>query len=135
MVAYPPIPPADGDAAQDGSSTGSTGDLVATMILNIGLPFWLLFWSFFGMDFVMKAGNCANVSCDGGPFAIADALVRVGAWAVFVLSVVVSVVLLVRRRSAWYVPVAAGAVMVLCVFAAMLIASLAQAEGLRLITP
>lgn len=126
MSATPPLPPTDGDAPPGAPTNARLTTkalwwaVVGTSLLHLGLP---ILFALNGWIVEIK-GNCANVPCDTGPLRIADVLVHEGAFVAFGLSVVMSVVLLVRRRHAWYVPIAAGFVMSLAVSVALVIALL-----------
>jgi hypothetical protein len=108
----------------------SSLNVLVTTLAHVGLLVIGLFFLFIGTYSILLWGNCANVSCDSGPFANALVLVRAGVWVPFGLSVVVSVVLMVRRKAAWYVPAAATIVIVACVVAGMFVANYAMIAAL-----
>lgn len=101
------------------------GLLVLAFVLAAISSYFVSFYAAIGQD------DCFfNPLCDTGPFVIASRIVPFGSLLAFVLSGVVSVILLARRRPAWFIPVGAAVAMVLCLVAALVIASSAtQASG------
>lgn len=92
-----------------------------TSLLDGGLIALLLVLLLIGAEFLsLQSIHCgADPSCDGEQIAIASTVLVAGMLTVFVLAVGVSVVLLVRRRPAIYVPVIGGLVMIACAVTAI----------------
>lgn len=92
----------------------SSGDRLATSILLVLLFFFMLLVGFFpGMS--LASYGCSRIpgSCNDVMIAIATFMGGPALLAIFIASVVVSVVLLVRKRLAFYVPLFAAVAMVL----------------------
>ena len=101
-------------AGTEGADQGETKpDVVVTSVFHLVLLIAMPFLWFVGSQIISITGiGCANCA---DWVAIALVLVWPGLLVAFGLSVVVSVVLLMRRKNAWFVPVAAGLTMLLWV--------------------
>ncbi len=89
-------------------------EVLVTALLHFGL-FWYILVLMFLTSVSMVSLDCGSDLCDQGQVTLV-------LWAVFGISILVSVVLLVQRRRAFYVPLAAGLVTTACVVAALLVA-------------
>ncbi|WP_219815172.1 MULTISPECIES: DUF6264 family protein [unclassified Rathayibacter] len=86
-------------------------DVVLTIVLILVASAVTLLLSFFGLFFAMASDSCGGSSaCDIGLIEGGMVLAAGGVWVPFLAAVVVSIVLLVRRRLAFWVPVAGLAV-------------------------
>jgi len=97
-------------------------DGVATVLLDIGLIFHLLFLLFIGAQGLGVQGVVCD-TCDGR-IAIAGVVLVAGLLGTFVPSVAVSIVLHVRQRLAFYIPIIGWFAMTSCLVAAYVIAGL-----------
>ncbi|WP_219814072.1 DUF6264 family protein [Rathayibacter sp. AY1D9] len=90
-------------------------DLVLTIVLILVASAVTLLLSFFGLFFAMASDSCGGSNaCDIGLIEGGMVLAAGGVWVPFLAALVVSIVLLVRRRIAFWVPVAGLAVSFCC---------------------
>ena len=90
-------------------------DLVLTMVLILCALGATLLLSYFGLFFAMASDSCGGSNaCDIGLIEGGMVLAAGGVWVPFVAALVVSIVLLVRRRIAFWVPAAGLAVSFCC---------------------
>lgn len=82
-------------------------DLVLTIVLLLGTGCCTLLLSYFGLFFAMASDACMGGNdCDADLIGWGVLVAAGGVWLPFVVAVVVSVVLLVVRRIAFWVPIA-----------------------------
>ncbi|ROP48574.1 hypothetical protein EDF44_2688 [Rathayibacter sp. PhB185] len=82
-------------------------DLVLTMVLILCALGATLLLSYFGLFFAMASDACGGSNdCDGDLIGWGVLVAAGGVWVPFLAAVAVSIVLLVRRRIAFWVPIA-----------------------------
>lgn len=119
MSATTPMPPKEGDAA---FGPARKGDVMKTALLHVALFILvviLFFAAFFGLDILRDDEQLYQFA--------ANLWIRVPPM-VFVISVIVSIVLLALRRRAFFVPLVAAALIVVCVTVAFLLANASAKE-------
>jgi hypothetical protein len=86
----------------------STVERVVTALLMVGLAVLVPIASFLGLFFMMVADGCnGDAECSGGRIGL-GVLVAVGSpVVVFLVALAVVVIRVVRRQSAWWVPLVA----------------------------
>lgn len=90
-------------------------DITLTVLLLIALGGLTLIVSIFGLYLSMAADACGVRDCDTDLIAVGMLLAAVVPWIVLALAAVGSIVLLVLRRLAFWVPIV-GAVLVVVAF-------------------
>ena len=119
MTTTPPVSPGnEGREPHEKSRRDAGWTALVHVILLIFLGVMILVGG--AIVSIMSAG-CSVSGCEGR-FALAQTVLVLTLLGVFVLSVVVSILRLVQGRSAVYVPVVAGMVMLVCVAVASAIA-------------
>ena len=111
MTAPPPRSPQRDAAPSDGARST---DLAVTSLLLVALFVLALV---FGILSIFGIRDCADFSsgpCNETEVAISAALAPAGLWVIFGISLVVSVVLLTRRKRAFYVPLLGTGAMIIC---------------------
>ncbi len=93
-------------------------DVALTVALLVLLTLFALAASYAGFLLAMASDACATVSCDVETMNVGLWFGVISPWAVLLLSVVAAVVLLVRQRLAFWVPLAGAALMVALWFVA-----------------
>ncbi|WP_219812463.1 MULTISPECIES: DUF6264 family protein [unclassified Rathayibacter] len=115
VAAAPPGPPAAPGSGVPHRRPVRVWDLVLTIVLILVASAVTLLLSFFGLFFAMASDSCGGSNaCDIGLIEGGMVLAAGGVWVPFVAALVVSIVLLVRRRIAFWVPVAGLAVSFCC---------------------
>lgn len=99
-------------------------DLVLTIVLLVGLVPSAAVASYMGV-FVAFASDSCGASCNMGLLEFAFGFGIVAPWVLLVAALVVGIVLLVRRRIAFWVPLVAAALMVVAFFVAFALAAAA----------
>lgn len=94
-------------------------DLVATIALFVVYAVGVLGLLYFSIFWVMATDSCGANDCDYDKLGTAYVLNDIGGVVVFVVALVVAVILLVRRRPAFWLPLVGGAVQVGLFLAAM----------------
>jgi len=119
MTTTPPVSPGnEGPVARGKSGRDAGWTALVHVMLLVFLGVMILVGG--AIVSIMSAG-CSVPGCEGR-FALAQTVLVLTLLGVFVLSVVVSIIRLVQGRSAVYVPVVAGMVMLVCVAVASAIA-------------
>ncbi|WP_219812142.1 MULTISPECIES: DUF6264 family protein [unclassified Rathayibacter] len=115
VAAAPPAPPAAPGSGVPHRRPVRIWDLVLTIVLILVASAVTLLLSFFGLFFAMASDSCGGSNaCDIGLIEGGMVLAAGGVWVPFVAALVISIVLLVRRRIAFWVPVAGLAVSFCC---------------------
>lgn len=87
-------------------------DIVVSCVLLAGDVVLALMMSFFGFFLAMASDPCGAMDCNTGLIGIGVLTAVILPWVVLIAAVVVSIVLLVRRRLAFWVPLVAAALIV-----------------------
>ncbi|WP_219812269.1 MULTISPECIES: DUF6264 family protein [unclassified Rathayibacter] len=115
VAAAPPAPPAAPGSGVPHGRPVRVWDLVLTIVLILVASAVTLLLSFFGLFFAMASDSCGGSNaCDIGLIEGGVVLAAGGVWVPFLAALAVSIVLLVRRRIAFWVPVAGLAVSFCC---------------------
>ncbi|WP_219814130.1 MULTISPECIES: DUF6264 family protein [unclassified Rathayibacter] len=115
VAAAPPAPPAAPGSGVPHRRPVRVWDLVLTIVLILVASAVTLLLSFFGLFFAMASDSCGGSNaCDIGLIEGGVVLAAGGVWVPFLAALAVSIVLLVRRRIAFWVPVAGLAVSFCC---------------------
>jgi hypothetical protein len=99
-------------------------DIVLTLILLVGVGILALMTSYFGLFLVMASDPCGGtMQCNTDLIGL-GVLAAVGLpWVVLLIAAVVSIVLLVKRRIAFWVPLVAAPLVIACWFVGAAMAS------------
>ena len=99
----PAVPPLDSP-----KRTRATWDIVVTVVLLIvGLGIALI-GSFLGVMLVFLSDSCgASTTCDTNQIGLGFMIATIGVWPPIILAVLVSIVFLVLRRRAFWIPIVA----------------------------
>jgi hypothetical protein len=97
---------------------GRTWDTVLTVVLLVLLPLLAVAATYAGALLTLATDACVSTTCDPGLMNTGFWMAVIAPWAILLLAVVVAVVRLVRRRLAFWVPLAATAAMVVFWFIA-----------------
>ncbi|NYE35014.1 hypothetical protein F4692_000118 [Nocardioides cavernae] len=85
-----------------------TADRTVTVVEMLALALLVPFASIFGLFFGMASDGCiGSVQCSSEQITVGLGIAAVSPWVVYVAALVVVVVRWVRRRSTWWVPLAA----------------------------
>ncbi|MGC5172677.1 DUF6264 family protein [Microbacterium sp. DT81.1] len=106
-----------------------TWDIVVTVILLVLLGVLAFFMSFFGFFLAMASDPCGAVGCNTDLIATGMLTAVVLPWVFLLLAVVGAIVLLVLRRLAFWVPIAASPFLVGSWFLGAAIASAGVPTG------
>ncbi len=110
----PPAVPYGLASPQDSRSSGArTADLVVTIILLIAGVFGFAILAFVSLFLAMMSDGCMGGTCDTGLMSIGWLIALIAPPIVFIATVVWTIVRLVRRRIAWWLPLAGGILAVL----------------------
>ncbi|CAM3134486.1 Vitamin K epoxide reductase family protein [Tsukamurella hominis] len=99
-------------------------DLVATIALFVVYAVGVLGLLYFSIFWVMATDSCGANDCDYDKLGTAYVLNDIGGVVVYVVALVVAVILVVRRRPAFWLPLVGGAVQV-----GLLLAAMSQLSG------
>jgi hypothetical protein len=122
----PPYPPS---VRRPGRRPLIVWDVVVTLILITLLGFLAFFVSVFGAFLVMASDSCGNVDCNNGLIAFGVLAAMGLPWVVLVAAAVVAIILLVKRRIAFWVPLAASPLVVASWFVGAAIAGTGLPTG------
>jgi hypothetical protein len=98
-----------------------TVDLVVTIVLLVADGVLAALASMMGMFLVMASDPCGNLMCDGSLIAIGWMMGMILPWVAFALTAVVAIVLMVKRRLAFWVPLAGAVLIVLALVLAFVV--------------
>ncbi|MFE5408436.1 DUF6264 family protein [Microbacterium sp. NPDC056569] len=96
-------------------------DVVVTIVLLVADGVLAGLASVTGMFLVMASDPCGNVLCDGSLIAIGWMMGMILPWVAFAITAVVAVILMVKRRLAFWVPLAGAALIVLSLVLAFVV--------------
>lgn len=120
-------PPTWGQPREPGSG-GRTADIIVTIVLILGGIIEIASLAFFSLFLVMMSDSCGSTTnpCDTSLMNTGWLIALIGPAVVFVPAVVWAIVRLVRRKLAWWVVLAGGALAfgVFCAGAAIMTAGL-----------
>jgi hypothetical protein len=105
-------------------SSARTWDVVLTIVLLVLLPLAALAASYAGLFLAFAADACGSHTCNTDLMNVGLWSAVIAPWAVLLAAVVVSIVLLVKRRLAFWVPLAGMALMTAFWFVSAAIVSL-----------
>ncbi|MFB7892670.1 DUF6264 family protein [Microbacterium sp. NPDC056044] len=100
-------------------------DLVITIVLLVADAVLATLASFMGIFLVMASDSCGVRDCNVDLITLGWLMGMILPWVMLVATVVVAIVLMVKRRLAFWVPLAGAALIVLSLVAAFLVASAA----------
>lgn len=106
-----PLPPAP--VAVTAPGVRRTWDLVLTIVLLVLLIVPALIASYMAVFLVFAFDACSSDTCNDGLGTAGFFVAMIAPWAVLVVAAVVAIVLLVRRRPAFWVPLVALVLMAL----------------------
>ena len=99
-------------------------DTAVTVLLLVGLGLFTGIVSLFGLMVGMVSDGCTGTTeCDGDRIGAGMAIAVLGPWVISLIALVVSIVLMARRRLAFWVPLVAGVLIVGSWFAGAMVAS------------
>lgn len=87
-------------------------DIVVTAVLVVLLAIFAFFASFFGAFLAMASDGCGGGNCDYDLMMFGIGLALISPWVILLAAAVVAIVLLVRRRLAFWVPLIGAVLMV-----------------------
>jgi hypothetical protein len=96
-------------------------DVVITIVLLVADGVLAGLASVMGMFLVMASDPCGNLTCDGSLIAIGWMMGMILPWVAFAITVVVAIILMVKRRLAFWVPLAGAALIVLSLVLAFVV--------------
>ena len=108
-VVVPGSPPPNGTYPTSG---GRIADVTVSVILLVAGTVGFAFLAFMSMFLVMMSDGCFADSCNTGLMTVGWLIALVAPPAVFLAAIVWTLIRIGRRRTAWWVPVAGGAVAV-----------------------
>ncbi len=100
-------------------------DLVITIVLLVADAVLATLASFMGIFLVMASDSCGARDCNVDLITVGWLMGMILPWVMLVVTVVVAIVLMVKRRLAFWVPLAGAALIVLSLVAAFMVASAA----------
>jgi len=106
-----------------------TLDVVITIVLLVADGVLAALASFMGLFLVMASDSCGARDCNVDLITVGWLMGMILPWVAFVATVIVAIVLMVKRRLAFWVPLAGAALIVLGLVAAFLVASSAVPPG------
>ena len=106
-----------------------TLDVVITIVLLVADGVLAALASFMGLFLVMASDSCGARDCNVDLITVGWLMGMILPWVAFVATVIVAIVLMVKRRLAFWVPLAGAALIVLSLVAAFLVASSAVPPG------
>jgi hypothetical protein len=112
----PPQHPLDPAPRAAGRRAIRVWDIVLTVLLLLAVAGVTLIVSIFGLYLSMAADACGVRDCDTDLIAVGMLLAAVIPWIVLAVTVVASIVLLILRRLAFWVPIAGGVLVVVAFF-------------------
>lgn len=93
------------------SQPASAADRTVTVVLMVALAVLVPFASLFGLFFGMASDGCiGSVECSSTVVTLGLGIAAASPWVIYVAALVLVIVRWVRRRSTWWVPLAALAV-------------------------
>jgi hypothetical protein len=98
-----------------------TLDLVITIVLLVADGVLAALASMMGMFLVMASDPCGNLTCDGSLIAIGWMMGMILPWVAFAVTAVVAIILMVKRRPAFWVPLAGAVLIVLSLVLAFVV--------------
>ena len=104
-------------------------DVVVSLILLTLLGFLAFFVSVFGAFLVMASDSCGSTDCDNGLIAFGVLAAMGLPWVVLVAAAVFTILLIVKRRVSFWVPLAASPLVVGSWFVGAAIASAGVPTG------
>lgn len=102
-----------------------TLDVVVTIVLLVADGVLAALASFMGIFLVMASDSCGARDCNVDLITLGWLMGMILPWVALVATVVVAIVLMVRRRLAFWVPLAGAALIVLSLVAAFVVAAAA----------
>ena len=100
-------------------------DLVITIVLLVADAVLATLASFMGIFLVMASDSCGARDCNVDLITLGWLMGMILPWVMLVATVVVAIVLMVKRRLAFWVPLVGAALIVLSLVAAFMVASAA----------
>ena len=100
-----------------------TGDLVVTIVLLVLAGVLAAIMSFFGLFLAMAGDSCGARDCNSDMIAVGLMVAVALPWVLLIIVAVVSIVLLVKRRIAFWVPLIGGVLIIGSWFVGAAIAS------------
>lgn len=113
----PPVPPASKRPVK-------VWDVVVTIILLVGAAVLAALASLMGMFLVMASDPCGARDCSTELITIGWLMGMILPWVVLVVTAVVAIVLLVKRRLAFWVPLVGAVAIVLSLVLAFMVTSM-----------
>ena len=126
-ASVPPYPGAPGYVIPEGGGEPAAKrpvkplDLVITIVLLVADGVLAALASMMGMFLVMASDPCGNLTCDGSLIAIGWMMGMILPWVAFAITTVVAIILMVKRRLAFWVPLAGAALIVLSLVLAFVV--------------
>lgn len=114
-TAWPPAPPAKPPV--------KTLDVVVTIVLLVADGVLAGLASMMGMFLVMASDSCGAATCDTGLITIGWLMGMILPWVAFVATAIVAIVLMVKRRLAFWVALVGAAAIVLSLVLAFAVTS------------
>ena len=119
--AYPGGPAYSAEDAPPAKRPAKVVDIVITIVLLVADGVLAALASMMGMFLVMASDPCGNVLCDGSLIAIGWLMGMILPWVAFAITVVVAIILMVKRRMAFWVPLAGAVLIVLSLVLAFVV--------------
>jgi len=120
-VTSPPQPPTTQNSADtphpaSGKRPVRGWDIALTVLLLLCVGALTLVVSIFGLYLAMAADSCGVRDCDTGLIAVGMLFAAAMPWVVLGLAVIASIVLLILRRLAFWVPLVAAVLILIAFF-------------------
>jgi uncharacterized BrkB/YihY/UPF0761 family membrane protein len=96
-------------------------DIVVTVVLVVLLGILALFASYFGLFFSMASDGCFDDNCNYDLLTFGVWFAVISPWVLLLITIGVAVTLLIRRRLAFWVPLAGAALTIVGFFVAVAI--------------
>jgi hypothetical protein len=107
----------------DGARPRRTWDLVLTIVLLVLAGVLAAIMSFFGFFLAMAGDSCGARDCNSDFIAVGLMVAVALPWVLLIVTAVVAIVLLVKRRIAFWVPLVGGVLIISSWFIGALIAA------------
>jgi len=108
--------PIDSAPPASGKRPVRVWDIVVTVLLLLALVGLTLIVSMFGLYLSVAADACGARACDTGLIAIGMVFATVVPWMLLGIAVIASIVLLILRRLAFWVPLVCAVLMIISFF-------------------
>ena len=116
VTSSPEMPTAQHPPATPPKRPVRVWDIVVTIVFLFGLAALTLVVSIFGLYLSMAADSCGVRDCDTNLIAVGMLLAAVMPWVLLGIAVISSIVLLILRRLAFWVPLVAAVLIVAAFF-------------------